>query len=147
MSLTLVRVRFLCGSLLVGGIAWIAVAAMDRSSQSLAADDKSNLAKFMRKKLDASSLILEGLTVEDTALIKQGSESILEMSRSELWNVLLDEDYREFNRDFRSSMRKLEQAAKDKNFDNALLQWNDAVKGCVECHKHVRSQRAKVKSK
>ena len=83
--------------------------------------------------------------VEDAELIQLGSSAILEMSKSELWNVLLDEDYRDFNRDFRSSMRKLEQAAKEENFDNALLQWNDAVKGCVECHKYVRTQRVKIK--
>ena len=84
-------------------------------------DQQSELATFMRKKLTASSLILEGLTVEDADMIRRGSQSILEMSKAELWNVLLDEDYREFNRDFRSSMRKLEQAAADQNFDNALL--------------------------
>lgn len=113
--------------------------------RSVVAQDQSPLAKFMRKKLDTSSLILEGLTTEDMAKIKEGTKSLLEMSKSEMWNVLVDEDYREFNRDFRSSIRKLEQAAKDENLDNALLQWNDAVKGCVECHKYVRSERAKVK--
>ena len=124
-------------------VLWTAV--WRQSAESSAADEKTNLAKFMRKKLDASSKILEGLTVEDTSLIKEGSSAILEMSKSELWNVLLDEDYREYNRDFRSSMRKLEQAAADNNLDNALLQWNDAVKGCVECHKYVRAQRATAK--
>jgi hypothetical protein len=132
--------------ILLAGGALPAFVAWQRPSVSAADDEQSNLAKFMRKKLNASSLILEGLTIEDAGLIKEGSKEILEMSRSELWNVLLDEDYREFNREFRSSMRKLEKAAEDENFDNALLQWTDAVKGCVECHKHVRSQRTKIKS-
>ncbi len=123
----------------------LGTAVWQQPAESAGADEKTNLAKFMRKKLDASSKILEGLTVEDTSLIKEGSAAILEMSKSELWNVLLDEDYREYNRDFRSSMRKLEQAAADNNLDNALLQWNDAVKGCVECHKYVRAQRATAK--
>ena len=114
-------------------------------AESSLAEEKSQLAKFMRKKLDASSKILEGLAVEDMSLIKDGSAAILEMSRSELWNVLLDEDYREYNRDFRSSVKKLEQAATENNLDNALLQWNDAVKGCVECHQYVRSQRPTTK--
>lgn len=99
----------------------------------------------MRKKLGASSKILEGLTTEDEALIKDGSDVLMEMSRAELWNVLTDEDYREFNREFRSSVRKLKAAAEKENFDNAMLQWIDSVKGCVECHKYVRSQRPVLK--
>lgn len=135
----------LCALAILAGGA-LTLVTWQHQSISSADDKQSNLAKFMRKKLNASSLILEGLAVEDTGLIKEGSKEILEMSRSELWNVLLDEDYREFNREFRSSMRKLEKAAEDKNFDNALLQWTDAVKGCVECHKYVRSQRPKAKN-
>jgi hypothetical protein len=99
----------------------------------------------MRQKLDASSQILEGLTTEDESLIRKGTAKILEMSKVEKWNVLLDEDYRDFNRDFRETLRKLDKAAAAKNFDNALLQWFDATKGCIECHKHVRDVRPVLK--
>lgn len=111
---------------------------------AFAADD-SDLRSFMRKKLDASSKILEGLTVEDTELIRKGAASLLEMSKAEQWNVLLDEDYREYNREFRSLIRKLDKAAESNNFDNALLQWLDATKACIDCHQHVRDQRPVVK--
>ena len=107
--------------------------------------DDQTLSAFMRKKLDASSRILEGLTTEDDALIQEGANSLLEMSRAEMWNVLIDEDYREFNREFRGSVRKLHAAAEKNNFDNATLQWFDTVKACVECHKYVRSQRPVTK--
>lgn len=140
-------IRRSCCLTLMFAVAGLIFETAALTSQSTAAEDKSQLAKFMRKKLVASSEILEGLAVEDAALIKQGAAAILEMSKSELWNVLLDEDYREFNRDFRSSMKKLERAAEEKNLDNALLQWTDAVKGCVECHKYVRTQRAAGKVK
>lgn len=129
----------LTGAFVAGLLTW------GRSPAPAAEEKQGELATFMRKKLDASSQILEGLTVEDADLIRKGSQTILEMSKAELWNVLLDEDYREFNRDFRASMRKLDQAAADENFDNALLQWIDAMKGCVECHKYVRNQRPTVK--
>lgn len=108
-------------------------------------DDDKSLAAFMRKKLDSSSKVLEGLTTEDADLIRQGAKSLLDMSKAEKWNVIADEDYREFNRDFRSAVRKLDEAAAANNFDNATLQWFDAVKGCVECHKYVRAQRPKTK--
>ena len=110
-----------------------------------AADETGDLKDFMRQKLDASSQILEGLTIEDEALIRKGAAKILEMSKVEKWNVLLDENYREFNRDFRETIRKLDKAAAAKNFDNALLQWFDATKGCIECHKHVRDVRPVLK--
>ena len=107
--------------------------------------DPQTLSTFMRKKLDASTQILEGLTTEDAKKIRSGADVLTEMSRAELWNVLTDEDYREFNRDFRSSVRKLGEAADKENFDNATLQWIDSVKACVECHKYVRSQRPVLK--
>lgn len=109
------------------------------------AADNGDLKTFMRKKLDASSKILEGLTVEDSELIRKGAASLLEMSKAEQWNVLLDEDYREYNREFRSLIRKLDKAAESNNFDNALLQWLDATKACIDCHQHVRDQRPVVK--
>lgn len=107
--------------------------------------DEKSLAAFMHKKLDASSKILEGITTEEARLIEEGADALLEMSKAEKWNVLADEEYREFNRDFRSSVKKLHDAAEAKNFDNAVLQWFDTIKGCVECHKYVRNTRAKIK--
>ena len=111
-----------------------------------AADDDQSLGAFMRKKLDASSLILEGLTTENGVAIREGADALLEMSKAERWNVIADDDYREFNRDFLKAVQKLNAAAKAENYDNATLQWFDAVKGCVECHKYVRSQRPVTKS-
>ena len=110
-----------------------------------AGKDQLSLSDFMRKKLEASSRILEGITTEDAELVKGGADTLLEMSKAEVWNVLTDNDYREFNRDFRSSVQKLKVAAEKGNFDNATLQWIDSVKGCVECHKYVRSVRPVIK--
>jgi hypothetical protein len=119
------------GAVLAAGLLLPAVAGAQKK------DDQTTSA-FMRKKLDASSKILEGLALEDAALLRTGSEAILEMSKAEKWNVIVDAEYRELNREFRSAVRKLQDAAAAGNFDNATLQWFDAVKGCVECHKHVR---------
>ena len=130
---------------LVAGTAVATLAIWSTRLTPVAAEPGVDLSSFMRKKLDASSMILEGLAVEDASLISKGSAMILEMSKVELWNVLTDSDYAEFNRDFRSTMRKLHQAADDKNFDNAMLQWIDAMKSCVECHKFVRDQRPTLK--
>ena len=117
--------------------------------QAAEADDSLkpdlSLSAFMRKKLDASSLILEGLAVEDAELIGRGAKSLLQLSKVEKWQVLVDSEYREYSIDFRSTVRKLEEAAEKANFDNAALQWFDVTKSCIECHQHIRRERAKKK--
>ena len=106
-----------------------------------------SLSAFMRKKLDASSQILEGLTTEDSELIKRGAKTLIELSKVEKWNILGDPEYREYSLDFRSDAKKLVEAAEKDNFDNAALQWFAVTKDCIECHQHVRRERAAARKK
>lgn len=105
----------------------------------------SSLSALMRKKLDAGSQILEGLTVEDSELILKGANSLLELSKAEKWQMLIDADYRQHNSDFRGAVRKLATAAEKGKFDNAALQWIDTMKACIECHQDVRHARQEKK--
>lgn len=102
-----------------------------------------SLESFMRKKLDASMLILEGLTVEDSGLIERGAASLLKMSNAEMWKVVIDKDFRQHNIEFRATVKKLQDAAEKGNFDNVALQWFDTTKSCIECHKEVRTLQKK----
>lgn len=104
-----------------------------------------SLSAFMRKKLESSSTILEGLTVEDPDMIVRGAKELLQLSKVEKWQVFVDSEYREYSDGFRSNVRKLEEAGRKGNFDNAALQWFDTMKSCIECHQHVRNERAKNK--
>jgi hypothetical protein len=104
-----------------------------------------SLNAFMRKKLDSSSMILEGLTVEDSELIVRGAKELLQLSKVEKWQVLVDSEYREFSDGFRVTVKRLEEAAQKGNYDNAAIQWFDTMKSCVECHQHVRNVRARKK--
>ena len=112
-----------------------------------AADDELSLSAFMRKKLDASSQILEGLTVEDAELIEKGAATLLQLSKAEKWQVLISPAYREDSDEFRTDVLKLQEVAKKANFDSAALQWFDVMKGCIDCHKHVRDERAEKTNK
>lgn len=105
------------------------------------APHKSPLETFMRKKLDASSKIMEGLCLEDAALIKEGADALGAMSKVEVWNVLRDADYREHSREFRNNAAKLSAAAEAGDFDKAALRWFDVTMSCIECHDHVRTDR------
>ena len=131
------------------GTSLIAVAVGWEIWQAQAADDDLkpdvSLTAFMRKKLEASSQILEGLTTEDSDLIERGANALLRLSNVEMWQVLTDSEYREYSVKFRSTVKKLHEAAEKGNFDNAALQWIDAMKSCIECHQHVRRERTSKK--
>ena len=118
-----------------------AAAEPPQAEESTPAPKKSPLETFMRKKLDASSKILEGLCQEDAALIKEGADALSEMSKAEVWNVLTDPEYREHSREFRENAARVAKAAEEGDFDKAALRWFDVTMSCLECHTHVRSER------
>lgn len=125
------------GTIIGAWSVWQAAAADKQTDQSLST--------FMRKKLDASSKVLEGLTTEDSDLVQEGANILIELSKAEKWQMLTDPEYRAFSADFRNTAKKLADAAAKSNFDNAALQWFDVTKGCIECHQHVRQSRAAKK--
>jgi hypothetical protein len=97
--------------------------------------------KFMRKKLEASSQILEGLATEDDSLITQGARVLAEMSSADQWKVINDATYGQYSGEFQRVAMNLRDAAETNNFDLAALKWIDATMKCIECHKFVRSSR------
>lgn len=103
--------------------------------------DDIPLRDFMRQKLEASNKILEGLVLEDPALIKEGAGVLNEMSTAEKWRVQNDALYREFSADFRRVTASLVEAADEGNTDQAALKWMDATMSCIECHRYVRGMR------
>ena len=96
---------------------------------------------FMRKKLEASSQILEGLTTENAALIIEGARVLVDMSTAEKWQVQHDAMYRQFSGEFQRSATGLLEAAEKSNFDAAALKWIDTTMKCMECHRFVRGTR------
>ena len=97
--------------------------------------------EFMRKKLEASGQILEGLTSENADLIVKGAMILVEMSSAEKWKVKHDVMYRQFSGEFQRTAKNLLEAAQKKNFDAAALKWMDTTMKCFECHKFVRGTR------
>lgn len=97
------------------------------------------LRDFMRKKLEASNDILEGLATDDTDLIEKGATKLSEMSATEHWRVSKDAMYKQFSDEFTRNADKLKEAAKEKNIDRAALRWMDTTMSCIECHRFVRN--------
>ncbi|MDX1969592.1 MAG: hypothetical protein SFV23_20625 [Planctomycetaceae bacterium] len=124
-----------CGFLVWSGYAW-------SQAQTVSGLKRGSLSTVMREKLDAAALILEGICTEDDQAILRGSGTLSDsMSKPELFEVFTDAEYREFNREFRDTARRLGEAAKNKNFDQATLRYVDVTLACVECHNHVRAKR------
>ena len=98
----------------------------------------SPLVKFMRTKLGASNLILEGLCMDDMAKIEKGVGRLLEMSDEERWRVSNDVLYLNHSREFRRAVLTLKEKAADGNTDGVALAWIDVTMNCVRCHSWVR---------
>ncbi len=96
---------------------------------------------FMRKKLDASEQILEGLTSEDKQLLVRGAKALVEMSAAEKFQAQNNVMYRQFSKEFQTSAKSLLEAAEKGNFDAAQLKWVETTMKCLECHKFVRGTR------
>ncbi len=99
------------------------------------------LSVFMRKKLEASNKILEGLCTEDMALVKEGANALRELSAAEKFRVSNDVMYRQFSTEFQSLTQELIKAAESGNQDRVALKWMDATMSCMDCHRFVRGLR------
>lgn len=104
---------------------------------------KNPIGTKMREKLTAAATVLEGLATEDAALVEEGGKVLTELSKAEVWQVLKDTEYREHTQGFRSAVRRMEEAVKEKQFASAQLEWLEATKKCFDCHNHIRRMRAK----
>lgn len=97
------------------------------------------LKAFMRKKLEASQSVLEGLAVEDFDLIERGAKQLRATSVAAEFMVINDPLYAESAADFTKIVDKLVKAAKEKRLDGSTLAYLDMTMSCVECHKYVRN--------
>ena len=94
---------------------------------------------FMRKKLEASQSVLEGLAVEDFDMIALGAKQLKTTSAAAEFMVVNDPMYAQEADEFRRIVGKLERAAKERRLDGATLAYVDMTMSCVECHKYVRN--------
>jgi cytochrome c556 len=121
-------------------IAGVVFQAVRAEEVAKAKAPKQDLRDFMHQKLDASNKILEGLVTEDTELVRQGAQTLTEMSAAEKWKVSQNVMYLQFSKEFQRNAEKLVDAAKEKNLDRVALRWMDTTMSCIECHRFVRNE-------
>jgi hypothetical protein len=118
----------------------LAVVALEatRAEQPTA---KRTRAEFMRQKLGFSKDALEGLALEQFALIEKSGKALKRLSEAAEWEVGTIPnftDYVAMTTEFQRYADDLIKQAKQKNIDGATLAYLKLTTSCVQCHKFVR---------
>lgn len=92
----------------------------------------------MRSKLMYSQNIFEGLTTGDFGLIRSGLNDIHAITEGETWIEVDDERYIKLTEDFKTTIKRLADAADTGNIDAAALRYYQMSTSCIDCHKHIR---------
>jgi hypothetical protein len=96
---------------------------------------------LMRRKLDNSQKILEGIALSDFDTIAKHAEDLIAVSEQAQWQVLETPEYRAHSNNLRRTAAVLIQKSKEKNVDGTVLAYLDLTMTCVKCHKHLRDTR------
>ncbi len=103
--------------------------------------ERSPLQKYMRQKLEHSKNVLEGLAMEDFALIAKNATAMRELSEDVRWQVSPNINYLRLSAEFQDLAGEMATKAKDKNLDGATLAYVKLTMNCIKCHKLVRDER------
>jgi hypothetical protein len=106
-----------------------------------AEDGKDDLKALMKRKLEASQRVLEGIALNDFELLSKNADELLRISKALEFRVLKTAQYELYSDEFRRGVETLGQMAKAKNGDGAALAYVEVTLTCVKCHKHVREVR------
>jgi hypothetical protein len=124
----------------VGGLGWLCLGPLGADArQNEPAPKKTPIQLFMRKKLEATQKVMEGLAVEDYDLIGQGARQLEGISAAADFAVVKDALYTQHADEFRRTISKIQKGAKEKRLDSAALGYMDMTMSCIECHKFVRN--------
>ena len=97
------------------------------------------LHRFMRQKMQASNLILEGLCMDDLKAVEAGTQSLLKMPSEAKWRVSNDMMYRRYSNEFVQAVEELQKEAEENDIDGASMAWVNVTMKCLKCHKWVRN--------
>jgi hypothetical protein len=124
----------------VAGLAWLCIGPLGADArQNEPAPKKTPIQLFMRKKLEATQKLMEGLAIEDYELIGQGARQLEGISAAADFAVVKEALYTQHADEFRRTVAKIQKGAKEKRLDSAALGYMDMTMSCIECHKFVRN--------
>lgn len=97
------------------------------------------LHRFMRQKMQASNLILEGLCTDDLKSVADGAQTLLKMPSEARWRVSNDMMYRRYSTEFVQAVEELQKEAENNDIDGSSMAWVNVTMKCLKCHKWVRN--------
>ena len=104
-----------------------------------AADEKYASETDMKRKLEYSKQILDGLVTEDFDKILKGSKALNELAQQK-WLKSDSSQYDTHNHLFWFTAGALVRAAKQQDIDSATLSYTQLTLSCVNCHKLLRAR-------
>lgn len=113
---------------------------MNKNNAQDTAAGPPKISDFMQLKLEYSKEILAGLALEDHERVAKNAQALSLLSMESNWKVLNTEAYLEQSKDFRSTAKVIQEAAREKNIERATLGYVAMTVRCVECHGYLRSR-------
>ena len=123
--------------LALASLPFVSALSTGRASQQ----KNQNRSEFMRRKLEFSKNVLEGLALEQYPMIEKNAKALKVMSQAAEWEVPMipnATDYVALTSEFQRYTDDLVKAAKQGNIDGATLAYVKLTMNCVQCHKYVR---------
>jgi hypothetical protein len=98
--------------------------------------------EIMKQKLTYSQGVLEGIALENFALIGTNAHRLGRLSHATGWFSRQTPEYELFTNEYRRHADTLVKAARDGNLDGATVAYFQLTLSCVNCHKYIRGARA-----
>lgn len=115
--------------------------AISIAALTMGADEKQPASFWMKKKLQYSEKVLEGLAKADYETIAENAKLMNQLDQIEDFVRGRDEEYRHHLKTFDRVTRELAQQANDEDIDGATLAFMELTLNCVNCHKHLRDRK------
>ncbi len=112
-----------------------------QGEDKLVPKDKEKAASLMQKKLQQAQKLLEGVALNDFALMSKSADELIRISKDAEWRVIKSPRYEIYSDQFRANAEAVIKSAKEKNVDGAALAYVEMTLSCVKCHKYVREER------
>ncbi len=92
----------------------------------------------MHRKLEYSQKLLEALALNDLDKAAKSAEDLIRVRKEVTWKVVKTREYEIWSDEFERNARSVVKAAKDKNLEEAKLNYLGMTLACFHCHTYVR---------
>jgi hypothetical protein len=92
----------------------------------------------MRAKLASSQKVVEGLMVQDLALVRTGALELKKICEATEWHAKEDQVYAHYRAELQRTAKKLAKLAQNDDLDGATYTYMHSVTTCMSCHAYCR---------